>query len=105
MHSTDQRDPVDNDKFVMTEPGPFGKTTQFGFWFTTSELRLLDFIETLPCVVHIERTDHDDAPMLVDIGDAYDPDEAWHWIRADMEDEANSVQLDSIWHEAVQWLL
>lgn len=100
-----QHSPIDNDKFIMTEPGPYGKTTQFAFWLTTSELRLIDFMESLPCVVHIERTERDDAPMLVDIGDAYDPDEAWHWIRTDMEDEANAVQLDSIWHEAVKWIL
>ncbi|NJL54706.1 hypothetical protein HC928_05550 [bacterium] len=96
---------MDNAHFTMTEPGPIGKTAQFGFWFTTADLRLIDFIDSLPCVVNLERSDRDDAPMLVDIGDAYDPDEAWHWIRTDLEDDANAVHLDSIWHEAVKWLL
>ena len=34
----------------------------------------------------------------------FDPDEAWHWIRTDLEDEVNNSGLDALWREAI-WLL
>jgi hypothetical protein len=39
----------------------------------------------------------------VDIKNEYDPDEAWHYIRTELEDEANYVHLDKIWEDAL-WL-
>lgn len=104
-----KHDLIDNPNFTMTAPGDFGRTTEFGFWFTTGELYLLDFVEAMACVarVHSEESERDDIPVLVDIGDEYDPDEAWHWIRKDLE-EATTLRFidrESVWADAIRWLL
>jgi hypothetical protein len=43
--------------------------------------------------------------VLVEISSDHDPDEAWHWIRTELEDAVNYVELDDIWEEAIKWLL
>lgn len=96
-------------KFSMTEPGEYGHVTRFAFWFTTVEPYLLDILQDFPCVDGLELSPFSDHVAgyraLVDISDGCDPDEAWHWIRTDLEEEVTTVRLDSIWHEAIKWLL
>jgi hypothetical protein len=53
-------------------------------------------------VGRVNRLD-DGQRALVDIKNEYDPDEAWHYIRTELEEEANYVQLDKIWEDAL-WL-
>jgi hypothetical protein len=90
-------------QFTMEEPrecGPIGR--RFAFRFGSSELYLYDFVQSLPCIADIQWAEGDDW-ALVYIDDEFDPDEAWHWVRTDLEDETNAG-LDRIWREAI-WLL
>ena len=93
----------DNDsKFIMTEPFEIGREC-FIFRFQTSEPDLIDFVSTLACVRNVTILD-DGREALIEIDNEFDPDEAWHWIRTELEDEL-SLQLDDIWYEAVKWIL
>ena len=93
---------ISNSKFTMTEPKPYGVKTKYAFVLTTDEARLMQFVESLICVGRVNRLD-DGQRALVDIKNEYDPDEAWHYIRTELEEEANYVQLDKIWEDAL-WL-
>jgi hypothetical protein len=88
-------------RFLMKEPKPEGRTARYAFWLTAKEDRLFTFTEALPCVAQVHRESTHRA--LVDIKDDYDADEAWHFIRTELEDESQFVELDSIWEDAL-WL-
>ncbi len=90
------------EKFLMDEPREIGIHSRYAFWLTTTDKHLLDFAKSLACVAAVNQTDKGRA--LVDISDAHDPDEAWHWIRTELEDEAEIVRLDKIWENAMMWL-
>lgn len=89
-------------KFTLTEPREYNKGTQFAFWLVTSESRLFAFTESLICVHSIARS-KDGLRALINIADEYDADEAWHWVRSELEDEANIVQLDKMWMDALSF--
>lgn len=91
------------DKFTMTEPVEIAHN-QFAFWFMCAQADLLDFVGTLACVSRLEPLD-DGLAALVLLDNEFDPDEAWHWVRTELEEEINTVRLDSIWHDAVKWIL
>ncbi|MBI5667513.1 MAG: hypothetical protein HZC41_05850 [Chloroflexi bacterium] len=89
-------------KFTMLEPVEIERD-RFAFHFSTSEADLIDFVSTLACVRNVTILDEGRA-ALVEIDNEFDPDEAWHWVRTELEDEL-AVQLDDIWYEAVKWIL
>ncbi len=91
-----------DDKFTMTEPVEIGYE-RYAFRFSTSETDLIDFVSTLACVQHVTLLD-EGGTALVEIDNEFDPDEAWHWVRTELEDEL-AAQLDDIWYEAVKWIL
>lgn len=91
-----------DDKFTMTEPVEV-EHGRYAFRFSTSETDLIDFVSTLACVRNITLLDKDGA-ALVELDNEFDPDEAWHWVRTEIEDEL-ATQLDDIWYEAVKWIL
>ncbi len=90
------------DKFKMSEPREIGINSRYAFWLTTADKHLLEFTRSLACVTAVNETDGNRA--LVDISDAHDADEAWHWIRTELEEEARVVKLDKIWEDALMWL-
>lgn len=91
-----------DDKFTMLEPVEIGHEC-FAFRFSTSEADLIDFVSTLACVSNVTVLD-EGREALVEIDNEFDPDEAWHWVRTELEDEL-AVQLDDIWYEAVKWII
>jgi hypothetical protein len=91
------------DKFTMTEPRQHFSNSEFAFWLATSESRLFEFVASITCVSHVT-VDEDSDRALVDIRDEFDADEAWHFIRSELEGEVNYVHLDPIWERAL-WLL
>ena len=93
----------ENDKFSMTEPQPIGTHTRFAFWLTTAEGRFFDVARDMGCVAFI--SEPKDNRALVEISNDHDPDEAWHWIRTELEEESQYVKLDKIWEDAISWLL
>lgn len=95
--------PTENEKFTMTEPREYGTATEYAFWLVTNETHLIDFVQGLRCVPQAEVSE-DGLQALVDIGDEYDADEAWHYIRSELEHESTTVHLDKIWYDAM-WLL
>lgn len=103
----DDYEPVDP-VFDMGEPfalNPDYPIEHFAFWFSTNEPYLVEFVREQPCVRDVrESTLEDDDRFLVEIDNEFDPDEAWHWIRTDLEDEVNNSGLDALWREAI-WLL
>jgi len=88
--------------FRMSEPAEHVGKTQYAFWLQTEETRLFRFMRTLVCVESVKMVNKGKA--LVAIKDIYDPDEAWHYIRTQMEGEAQFVVLDKIWEDAMKWL-
>jgi len=95
----------DNDHFTMSEPEELGTHSKYAFWLTTTEDHLITFMGTLPCVCHVTDANEDEPRrVLVSIEDSFDADEAWHWIRTEMEQEVNVVHLDQIWEDAMKWL-
>jgi hypothetical protein len=94
------RDPAK--KFEMDEPRRIGLNTEFGFWLTTDYEGLLEVIAPLNCVASVLEVE--DGRSLVEISDDHDPDEAWHWIRSELESEVQYVELDPLWEEAMKWL-
>ncbi|GEM_PF-1439230 len=100
MDELDITDP----KFDMSEPYALdGWGERFAFWLTVSEPYLVEFIRSLICVVDLREIENEER-ILVEMDNEFDPDEAWHWIRTELEDEVNNSGLDSLWREAI-WLL
>lgn len=93
----------ENEKFSMTEPQAIGKQARYAFWLTASEDRFFDITRGLRCVISV--SDPEDNRALVEIHNDHDPDEAWHWIRKELEEESRFVKLDKIWEDAISWLL
>ena len=94
------RDP--DKQFEMGEPRQIGMNTEYGFWLTTEYEELLEVVAALRCVASVLEVE--DGRSLVEISDEHDADEAWHWIRAELEDEVRYIELDPIWEEAFKWL-
>ncbi len=92
----------DNEKFIMTEPQAIGKQTRFAFWLTAEEARFFAVAQQMNCVAAVSEPQNNKA--LVEISNDHDPDEAWHWIRTELEEESHVVELDQIWKDAL-WLL
>jgi hypothetical protein len=86
----------------MTPPAERGNSTKYGFWLETKEIHLFRYVRSLICVAGV--TMQGTERGLIDIDDDYDPDEAWHYIRQEIEEEAQVVTLDKIWKDAMQWL-
>ena len=84
----------------MTVPKPYG-TQSYAFWLRTEKAHLFDFIKTLRPVRQIQQRGEQRALIILK-GD-YDADEAWHFIHTELEREANYVELDDIWNDAL-WL-
>ena len=91
-------------RFAMGVPQAVKHTNQYGFWLTTTEKRLLTAVYAMRCVAGMKRH-RPTGRVLVEISDEHDPDEAWHWIRSELEDAVNYVELDPIWEDAIKWLL
>lgn len=91
-----------SEKFTMDEPREIGLTSRYAFWLTTEDKHLLAFVRSLACVAGVSETDSN--RVLVDILDTHDADEAWHWIRTELEEESKVVRLDKIWEDALMWL-
>jgi len=89
--------------FDMTEPRRIGLNTEFAFWLTTANERFLDAVARLGCIASVQEPE--DGRSLIEINDDFDPDEAWHWTRTEIEYEVNYVELDPIWEEALKWVL
>lgn len=92
------------ERFVMGIPRPFRQSDQYGFWLTTNEKRLLTTVYGMRCVAGMKRH-RPTGRVIVEISTDHDPDEAWHWIRSELEDAVNYVELDNIWIEAIKWIL
>lgn len=95
--------PSDN-RFEMKPPAEVKASGRYGFWFTTEEKRLLATVWSMNCVASMRRS-RSTGRVLVEINHDHDPDEAWHWIRTELEDALNYVELDPIWEEAIKWVL
>lgn len=94
-------------KFDMGEPFAIeGWGERFAFRFSASEPYLIEFVRSLACVADVYDVHpmDDEERCLVEIDNEFDPDEAWHWIRTELEDEVNNSGLDALWREAI-WLL
>jgi hypothetical protein len=89
-------------QFEMDEPRKIGLNTEFAFWLTTAYEELLEVVAALNCVTSVLEVE--DGRSLVEISDEHDADEAWHWIRTELEDEVRFIELDPIWEEAFKWL-
>jgi hypothetical protein len=92
----------ENEKFSMTEPQTIGIRTRYAFWLTATEDRFFAVARQMKCVASVSEPENDRA--LVEISNDHDPDEAWHWIRTELEEESQVVELDQIWKDA-HWLL
>lgn len=90
--------------FTMGIPREYGRGSQFAFWFSTEEKRLMSAVYALRCVADMKRH-RPSGRILVEISDDHDPDEAWHWIRSELEEAVNYVELDDIWEDALKWIL
>jgi hypothetical protein len=90
--------------FTMEAPARYGRSSNFAFWMTTSDKKLLTAVRGMGCVTGMKRSLLS-GRILVEISDDHDPDEAWHWIRKEIEDTINEVELDDIWIEAIKWIL
>ncbi len=91
-------------RFEMKPPAEVKASGRYAFWFTTEERRLLATVWSMTCVASMRRS-RSTGRVLVEINDEHDPDEAWHWIRTELEDAVNYVELDPMWEEAIKWLL
>ena len=92
----------ENEKFSMTEPQTIGNRTRYAFWLTATEARFFAVARQMNCVAFV--SEPQDNRALVEISNDHDPDEAWHWIRTELEEESQVVELDQIWKDAL-WLL
>lgn len=93
----------ENEKFSMTEPQKIGNHTRYAFWLTAAEERFFDVVRSLRCVAFVSEPRNN--RVLIEIHNDHDPDEAWHWIRTELEEESQYVKLDKIWEDAISWLL
>lgn len=93
---------MDDSRFKMTEPAAHGEDETYAFWLTTPQPRLFAYVKGLRCVRSVEMVDERTAYVVID--HAYDADEVWHYICAELEEEAQFVELDQIWQDAI-WLL
>jgi hypothetical protein len=91
----------ENEHFPMSEPQEIGTIGQYAFWLSAAEARFFDAARAVACVCAV--SDPRDNRALVEISNDHDPDEAWHWVRAELEEESLVVQLDKIWEDAL-WL-
>lgn len=91
----------ENEHFKMSEPQEIDTVNRYGFWLTAFETRFFDVTRSLRCVSSVSAPD--DNRALVEISNDHDPDEAWHWIRTELEEESQAVKLDKIWEDAL-WL-
>lgn len=90
--------------FDMGIPEKFGQTGHYAFWMSTSNKRLLAAVRGMRCVAGMKRS-RLTGRILVEISSEHDPDEAWHWIRREVEETIQDVELDPIWTEAMKWIL
>jgi hypothetical protein len=88
---------------TMDEPRPIGLNTEYAFWLTTEYDWVAEAVAALACVAAVLETE--DHRLLVEISDDHDPDEAWHWVRAEIEAQRHTVDLDPMWEEALKWVL
>jgi hypothetical protein len=93
-----------NKGFAMYPPGEVRTSGRYAFWLTTEERRLLVAVWSMNCVASMKRS-RSTGRVLVEISTDHDPDEAWHWIRTELEEVVNYVELDPIWEEAIKWVL
>ncbi len=97
MENSDKR------RFEMTEPvySRVFDGAYYVFTLVTDNVHLIDCMANYLCVASVKRIN--DLSLLVGIKTTYDADEAWHFIRSEMEKEAELIYLDKIWEDAL-WL-
>lgn len=91
-------------RFSMGIPREFLGGDRYAFWLTTGDKKLLAVVRGMNCVAALKRS-RSTGRIVVQIDDGHDPDEAWHWIRAELEQAVNEVELDDIWLDAIKWIL
>lgn len=91
-------------RFDMKPPAEVKTSGRYAFWLTTEERRLLLTVWSMNCVASMKRS-RSTGRVLVEISDDHDPDEAWHWIRTELEEAVNYVELDPMWEAAIRWVL
>jgi hypothetical protein len=91
-------------RFDMRPPAEVKGGGRYAFWLRTEEERLLLAVWSMNCVASMKRS-RSTGRVLVEINGDHDPDEAWHWIRTELEDAVNYVELDPIWERALRWVL
>jgi len=96
--------PKTDNRFDMQPPAPVKHTERYAFWLATEEKRLLMTVWSMNCVASMKRS-RSTGRVLVELSDEHDPDEAWHWIRTELEEAVNYVELDPLWEEALKWVL
>lgn len=96
MQDKDQRN------FELEEPKHHNGPTRYACLMTTNRTDLFDFVKSLSCVADVQMDGEERG--LISIIDEHDADEAWHYIRSELEDEARMVPLDKIWQDAISWL-
>jgi hypothetical protein len=77
-----------------------------GIWSfcLTAEEPIFQFVNRLNCVLPFLNSPFMRRPILravVSINPRYDPQEAWNWIYALLEMEAQKVDLDEVWETAI----
>jgi len=93
--------------FHMTEP-----TLQNGIWsfWLTADESVIQYVNHLNCVLSFAASPFSGSPfaprriggrVAVSINPRYDHLEAWRWIRATLEGEAQIVDLGDTWEEAI----
>jgi hypothetical protein len=88
----------------MKPPALVKQTERYAFWLATEEKGLLMAVWSMNCVASMKRS-RSTGRVLVEINDDHDPDEAWHWIRTELEEAVSYVELDPMWEEALKWVL
>jgi hypothetical protein len=93
-----------DNRFDMKPPAEVKNSGHYAFWLMTEEKRLMLTVWSMNCVAAMRRS-RSTGRILVEISNDHDPDEAWHWIRTELEDAVNYVELDPMWEEAIRWVL
>jgi hypothetical protein len=91
-------------RFDMKPPAEVNNSGRYAFWLMTAEKSLMLTVWSMNCVAAMRRS-RSTGRILVEISNDHDPDEAWHWIRTELEDAVNYVVLDPMWEEAIRWVL
>lgn len=91
-------------RFTMAPPAEVKQSGRYAFWMSTEERKLLIAVRAMSCVTAMKRS-RSTGRVMVEISDEHDPDEAWHWIRTELEEVINYVELDPMWEEAIRWVL